>query len=351
VNDFEALAAPRTDRFELPNLCAPQAVLLLILAAVLLAVVMVLFASGYAAFDWVLLGRTATFVLWTMLGSAALLCLLREYIARLPLPSGAMLAWGLVMAVCALTSCTWQWALSELIDGQPGHINVDILLRDLLICALIAGVVLRYFYLQAELIAGHRAELGARLDALQARIRPHFLFNSMNIIASLIELDPKAAEGAVEDLSELFRASLREQGGMHSLHDELDLCARYMRLEQLRMGERMRYRVEDEALDHAVSVPQLSVQPLLENAVYHGIQPRADGGEVCLTVTATPLRIQIQVVNPVARADLDTPGSGIALHNIRERLRMLYPSGGASLDTRVVDGAHIATLNIPKEAA
>src|SRR5690606_15741716 len=127
-------------------------------------------------------------------------------------------------------------------------------------------------YLTQQLRLRQKAELEARIQALQSRIRPHFLFNSMNSIASLIGIDPQAAEAAVEDLSGLFRASLGQSSAEVSLDDEFELCRRYLRMEQLRLGERLRVRWDVDAVPTTLPIPALSLQPLLENAIYHGIQ-------------------------------------------------------------------------------
>lgn len=333
--------------FELPDLCSPQAVLFLILIAVLLALVLVLFATGLSGFDWVQLGRSAIFILWTMLGSAALLCRLRRRIAGWPLVVGALSSWLIIVLICGLTSSIWQWSLSGLLTDGVNHIRAELLMRDMLLGAVLGGVALRYFYLQAELVAQNKAELTARYEALQARIRPHFLFNSMNIIASLIAVDPDQAELAVEDLANLFRASLRGGEEPHTLGDELELCRRYMRLEQLRLGERLHFEV---AIDNdllSLSVPALSIQPLLENAVYHGVQPRAEGGTVALNLARKADRIEIEIQNPVPLERPAVSGSGMALRNIRERVRMLHPEGGATLETRQDEQGFCARLILP----
>jgi two-component system sensor histidine kinase AlgZ len=191
--------------------------------------------------------------------------------------------------------------------------------------------------------------MDARIAALQARIRPHFLFNSMNIIASLIPVDPDGAERAVEDLSALFRASLREGATTVPLADEIELCERYLRLEQLRLGERLSIERSIGVLPAALRIPPLSVQPLLENAVYHGVQPRPEGGCVRLAVSCEPRMLRIEVSNPLpGEAARESNGAGMALANIRDRLAAIY-GDRASLETARVDGSFVARLAIPRE--
>ena len=210
----EAAARGGTGRrgLRIPDLCSGRPVLFLSLIGVLLALCLVLFESGLSEFDWIGLGRTAAFICWNMLASAAVLCALAPRIARWSLPAGATAALVLILGTCVLSSLGQRWLLRSAIGGYPFSADLSALVRNLLICGLLGMAALRYFHLQGELIERERAELDARIRALQARIRPHFLFNSMNIIASLIPVAPEQAERAVEDLAELFRASLREGG-------------------------------------------------------------------------------------------------------------------------------------------
>ena len=154
----------------------------------------------------------------------------------------------------------------------------------MVITTVIVTSYLRYNYVRRSLQRREESELHARIQALQSRIRPHFLFNSMNIIASLIPVDPAAAETVVEDLSELFRASLQEEGSEVSIDDELALCRRYMRIEFLRLGKRLNINWQIEVVTDSVRIPLLTLQPLLENAVYHGIQPLPEGGTITVSI-------------------------------------------------------------------
>lgn len=338
--------------FLIPDLCAPTAVLVLLLISVLLALSFELYAEGLLAFDGVRYGRTAVYVLWNMLASAALLCLLRERIGRWPLVAGAAFAYVLVVVVCAASSVAAQALLGVLRFGVARAPDPWWLGRDLLVATLFGGMFLRYFHLQGELLRQQRAELDARVVALQARIRPHFLFNSMNIIASLIPLDPEAAETAVEDLSALFRASLRDGSATVPLAEELDLCERYLHLEQLRLGTRLVVERDIAPLSAAWQVPPLSIQPLLENAVYHGIQPLPDGGCVRLALHEHADSLIVEVANHPLPADAPAHngGAGIALANIRDRLQAIY-GARAALGTGSDGDRYVARLVIPAERA
>src|SRR6185437_17106039 len=167
------------------------------------------------------------------------------------------------------------------------------------LAALLGAALLRYFYVLAEWRARLAAVARAQFEALQARIRPHFLFNSMNTVAALVRVDPNAAERTVEDLTELFRAALGSDARPSTLRQELALADRYLDIEQLRLGERLRVERDLEDLPAGMEMPSLLLQPLIENAVYHGIQPRQQGGVVRLSGRRVPGGVEIEIENPV----------------------------------------------------
>ena len=344
----EAAARGGTGRrgLRIPDLCSGRPVLFLSLIGVLLALCLVLFESGLSEFDWIGLGRTAAFICWNMLASAAVLCAIAPRIARWSLPAGATAALALILGTCVLSSLGQRWLLWSAIGGYPFSADLPALVRNLLICGLLGMAALRYFHLQGELIERERAELDARIRALQARIRPHFLFNSMNIIASLIPVAPEQAERAVEDLAELFRASLREGRRTVPVDEELDLCRRYMRLEGWRLGERLRFELRVDPLPAGTQLPPLCLQPLLENAVYHGVQPLPEGGVVSLDISCVSGRLRCAITNPVPSSATASTGSGMAIGNIRSRLAAIY-GGAAELLAGPREGVFCAVLTLP----
>ncbi|MEK7991495.1 MAG: histidine kinase [Thiotrichaceae bacterium] len=208
------------------------------------------------------------------------------------------------------------------------------LLRNLSISAIVSAIVLRYFYIQYRWKKQTEATAFSRVQALQARIRPHFLFNSMNTIASLIRIDPDKAEQAVEDLSELFRASLADAREKVALSEELDLCIQYLRIEALRLDERLQVQWKMEQVPQDALIPRLSIQPLLENAIYYGIQPLPEGGMIEITGLFDGKLIQLDIENPLSQQPLchRSKGHGIAQRNIHERLQAYYGQlGGLSV--------------------
>ena len=243
--------------FFIPDLCATRPVLMMFILAELLVVVYVLSASSLPRFDWGSLALASLFVQWVVMLCAGALCASRPLLARMSLPLGVMLSFVIILLVTLLTSVV---ALLALGSSSYGDMNAWWLLRNLLVAGVFGGIALRYFYLQQQLRAREKAELQARIESLRSRIRPHFLFNTMNSIASLIGSRPEEAEQVVEDLSELFRASLVDKGDSTSVDDELHLCRLYLRIEQLRLGERMRVNWNVDEAASGCQMPPLLLQ-------------------------------------------------------------------------------------------
>jgi two-component system sensor histidine kinase AlgZ len=186
----------------------------------------------------------------------------------------------------------------------------------------------------------------ARVHALQARIRPHFLFNSMNTIASLTRTNPAVAEQAVQDLADLFRANLSEKRETITLAEECEVARTYQRIEELRLGSRLHVDWKIDSLPLNALVPGLLLQPLLENAIYHGIEPQPQGGTVTVTGELTGELITIVVRNPVGEHESEREGNRLALANIRERLDLLYGDRGL-VKSGQYDTEYIVTLRFP----
>lgn len=331
----------------LPDLCTPQAVFALVVVGELLAIALVVADTGLRKFSWEQLATTSFLVLWVALISAALICPLRPFLSHRPPLLAGSLSYGLVLLVTLVFSAVGQWVRS---GHWFGALDLWSLGSSLLIAAIFAGIILRYFYLQQQLHNQQKAELQARIQALQSRIRPHFLFNSMNSIASLIETDPHTAERVVEDLSDLFRASLAEPA-LIPIDDELAISRRYINIEQLRLGERLQVNWHIGDLPPGAKIPSLLLQPLLENAIYHGIQPSAEGGTVELDVQSSDNQLQVTVRNPVQPRVVPPTverrrGNRMALDNIRYRLAAQYGSRAALKAQRYGD-IFVTTITIP----
>lgn len=335
--------------FFLPDLCKAQSILFLVLISELLVFVQVLFSSDFFEFDWVELGLTSLFIQWLVLVSAALLCNIRPWLMRMSLPWATSIAYGLILLVTVIFSGVAELVVVVL-EGADGidREGLGRIFRNLVIAVIMTGIAFRYFFLAHQLRMQVAAELTSRIQALQSRIRPHFLFNSMNIIASLITVDPELAEEVVEDLSILFRASLDEATSQPvRLADELDLCEKYMHIESLRLDDRLRVDWKIAVDTNVIKIPLLTLQPLLENAVYHGIQPLLKGGLVTVAVSEQQGEVEIEITNPVVSLDKRVhSGNKMALDNIRHRMAAVY-GPAASLSTHESDGLFITRLKYP----
>ena len=334
------------DDFFLPELCEPEALLGLVLLAELLVLVLVLAEPMLPAFNWERLALTSLFVQWIVLLSAALLCRLRPLLARLRAALAGALCCTLVVALTL--ACTTVADYFNLGGVLPREGEVNLYLRHALISLIMSGLMLRYFYLQSQWRKQQQAELKARIESLQARIRPHFLFNSLNSIASLVVVDPVKAEQAVLDLSDLFRASLAKPGTLVSWAEELELGKRYLSIEHYRLGDRLQVDWQVENVPADLPIPQLTLQPLLENALIYGIQPRIEGGLVRIEADYRDGVFQLCVSNPFQEVADQQPSRGThqALVNIDARLAALFgPGASLSVDRR--DGRHFTCLRYP----
>ncbi len=214
--------------------------------------------------------------------------------------------------------------------------------------ALATGLLAWYFHLRNRAFSPAISE--ARLQALQARIRPHFLFNSLNAVLSLIRKDPKRAEAALEDLAELFRTVMADNRELIALGDELSLCRQYLNLEQLRLGERLSVQWQlDPGVEQAL-VPPMLLQPLIENAVYHGIEPGIGAGVIEVRIERRDDRLSLQLSNPYHEDYQHRQGNRMALANIRERLQLHFDLE-ASLDTRIAGDRYEIGIVMPYRAA
>lgn len=337
--------APNEDYF-IPELCQPEALFSLVLLAELLVLVLVLAEPMTPSFNWVRLALSSLFVQWIVLLSAGLLCQLRPFMARWPAWFSGLLSCALV--VLLTLGCTWVADYFSLGGPMNRTGEVNLYLRHALIALIMSTLLLRYFYLLSQWRRQEQAELRARIESLQARIRPHFLFNSLNSIASLIEIDPGKAELAVLNLSDLFRASLAKPGTLISWGEELELARRYLSIEQFRLGDRLQMDWQVSGVPDGVPIPQLTLQPLLENSLIYGIQPRIEGGLVKVEADYRDGVFQLCVSNPYDESTetLPTKGTKQALQNIAARLAALFgPKASLTVERR--DGRHFTCLRYP----
>lgn len=259
---------------------------------------------------------------------------------RLAYAHGLLTVLAIVLAVTAALF-PFQTSLGGSGDGRE-------LVLSLGYAALVTALLAWYFHLRNRAFSPAIAE--ARLQALQARIRPHFLFNSLNAVLSLIRKDPKRAEAALEDLAELFRTVMADNRQLIALGDELSLCRQYLNLEQLRLGERLsvQWRL-DPGVEQAL-VPPMLLQPLIENAVYHGIEPGIGAGVIEVRIERRDDRLSLQLSNPYHEDYQHRQGNRMALANIRERLQLHFDLE-ASLDTRITGDRYEIGIVMPYRSA
>jgi two-component system sensor histidine kinase AlgZ len=271
-----------------------------------------------------------------LLGSIALLSALSPYLARVSYRSGVTWALTLVFVVGALGHFFFLYWLPVGLAGSPFRTGL------LSLCS--AGFVLAYFNWRHHALSPALSE--ARLMALQARIRPHFLFNSLNTVLGLIRTEPRRAESVLENLAELYRALLSEVGALVPLAREVELARAYAEIEVMRLGERLHvnWQCQDAALD--ALVPPLILQPLLENAVYHGVEPAESGGEVSVAIFLNGDQLNLVMRNPCATLSQRQGGNRMALDNIRERLDLHFDAE-AEMSTYKAGDEFVVQIRMP----
>lgn len=341
------VASPGEDiapgEFILPDLCAPRTVFAMVLLVELVVLVYTLSASSLPDFNWDTLAICSLFVQWVVLLSAAVLCGLRRALSGLSLPLVSLCCLLVVLAITTLSSA-FGWRLLPIFHSDTSELWW--ILRNLLVAAVLTGIAMRYFYLQHQLLVQKQLELRSRLDSLRSKIRPHFLFNTLNSIASLIASRPEEAERAVEDLSELLRISLQENHRPTLVADEQRLCELYLAIEQMRLGDRLQveWAVDPRVCDKPM--PSLILQPLVENAVYHGVSQMEGGGKIHVSIQQSGSVLRVVVENPAPDKPTRSAGHKIALENIRQRLQVLY-GGQGRLRIAQVDGLFRVELSYP----
>ena len=315
----------------LPDFCSLPVLFAVMVVAELLVLVVLIAPSDESRPLLPRLAMASLFVQWLALVCAVCLCKLRPRLHKLTPWFGIAAAYALMLTVTVLGS-TLVFALDHQLGlglTLPLQFEGRFVWRSAALCALIGAALLRYFFVLQQWRARVRAEAKARFDALQARIRPHFLFNSMNTIASLIRLRPAEAEHAVENLSDLFRAALGSDTTVQStLGEELDLVRRYLDIEKLRLGERLRVDIDVHALPADLPLPALLLQPLVENAVYHGVQQLPEGGTVTIRGQREGTNVAIEIRNPCPPLRA-AKRHGMALENTRARIEYHFGARGA----------------------
>jgi two-component system sensor histidine kinase AlgZ len=313
-----------------------------------LALVLAL-APGAGGDRWVYFGLASLAIQWISFLALGGLYLLRGVLGNLPMQRVAWIALGILMAsTSAVGSAAWlllrqTWPMAQ--DAWPSFLFR--LASITLVLGLFGLVVFQNQWRARQLSL--RAKQ-AELESLQARIRPHFLFNTLNTAIALVRQRPAAVEELLLDLADLFRAALSGPRAI-PLSDELALTRRYLEIESLRFGDRLSVEWSLPGMLPTIDVPALSIQPLAENAIRHGIEPNASGGVVDISVVVDKAEVRITIGNGIAgETDGNRAGHHIGLNSARERIRAAT-AGRGSITTRIDGNRHVAEMVIPLDSA
>ena len=302
--------------------------------------------GGYPGWQWFL--TASVYSQWMALFCASGLCIASGWTRRFSSDGAWVFSWLIVLFLTMVFSFA-AWLGAGI--SQPGLLQDEVglfVFKNVFAVGLVALVFFRYLVMRARWRAELLAQAEARVQALQARIQPHFLFNSLNTIASLVHDDPDNAEAATLDLADIFRGSMRRADQLISLEDELMLARQYLNMEQRRLGERLVLEWRVDELPSGAQVLPLMLQPLLENAVAHGIQAWPEGGKLSVYGRGETDQVVITIGNPLAPAGHESAGNGMAIQNIRERLALAF-GGRAKLLTNQDQEQFYAVLVVPYE--
>ena len=334
----------------LPDFCGVRMLFVIVLISELLAIVITLALSAHIQIFINNLAIYSLLILWISLGCTATLCLFRRYLNNLPDFWAATLSYLFVLMVA--------WFISEaawlIVIQWPKIINLSLpphaiyIIKCLGISAIVSALMLRYFYVQHQWRFNIQSEAQSRVQALTSRIRPHFLFNCMNTIASLTRKDPLLAEEAIEDLADLFRASLKETRSLAKIKEELEVCRRYIRIETHRLGKRLEVNWDIGQIPEDALIPFLSIQPLLENAIYHGIETLSEGGKINIHIFNNRDKITVTLDNPISTGinSVDHEGNQIAHDILQQRLTACFGNKG-KFSNYIKDNRYFAEISFP----
>lgn len=289
-------------------------------------IMVVIYSLSFLSFDYAYLNRLAVISLLAQLiaiNTIVMLSKARHVLNKLPIMPGVLLVLVLTFVMAAVYTWVMAWIDASLDFGWFNHAALTTV-KISLATSLTFLTLLRYFYVQNQWAYQVQALAKAQMNALQARIKPHFLYNSLNSIASLIAFDPPAAERAVLNLSGLFRKAFTDRkNSITTLAKELEWIGEYLAIEKLRLMDRLEFnkQVDEHLLE--TEIPLLTIQPLIENAVIHGIQNLSDGGVIDLRIKDNGHGFLVRVQNPY-RKDKVRPGNQTGLDNIQQRLKLFF---------------------------
>lgn len=251
--------------------------------------------------------------------------------------------WQGIVAIISIVLFTCS-GVYGLITQLLLFISLPSSMRTLFYAFIVSAITLYYFYLHHRAYSPAIDE--ARLQALQARIKPHFLFNCINAVLSLIRSQPKQAETALEDMADLFRVLMADNRDLVPLAQEIALCRKYLALEKLRLDERLIIQWQIDDMPPDALIPPLLLQPLIENAVYHGIEPLALGGKIAIQIYTKRNEVHLVLTNPYNITNMPRIGNKMALKNVKERLNLHFDLE-ASLKSTQTNGEYQVHIILP----
>ena len=342
-------ADARYSQAYLPDFCAAGTILVVLLVAELVAIVLTLASSAPGAF-LTELSKVSMYLLWLALLGSALMCRIRPWAEQQGNTQAFVVIFVLLEIMCLVLAevtyrLTVRFGEAVIIDDT----HAGFLLRTFAISSIVIALAMRYLYVASEWRRSIVLEAQARISALQALIRPHFLFNSMNTIAALTRSDPKLAEEAVEDLAGLLRANLSATKNRTTVQEEIEVASIYQRIEKHRLGDRLTVCWDVADLPLSALMPSLTIQPLLENAIYHGIEMLPDGGVVNVSGKRVADDLRIDINNPVPPNHLGREGGHqMAMDNIRQRFELAY-GNRATVEVYETENDYSVRLQFPCE--
>ncbi len=327
-----------------PSFCTLRLLLTVMVITELAVVLLGMGRGGLPGWKW--LGMASVYAQWLALFCASGVCVTSGWTSRLKARGAWIGSWSIVVLLSAVFSYAAWLVVGASGFGLVHETATMFMLKTVFSVGLVAVVFFRYLLIRRKWRSELMAQSEARVQALQARIRPHFLFNSLNTIASLIPVNPDSAEAATLDLADIFRGSMRRADKPIQLGDELQLARQYLDMEKRRLGDRLEIDWRVEELPSEASVLPLMLQPLLENAVGHGVQSHPGGGKIAVYGRAEGDQVVVTIVNPVAAAGSESSGHGMAMANISERLHLAF-GPRASLITSQDKDSFYTVLSVP----
>ncbi|OTG67221.1 sensor histidine kinase [Acinetobacter silvestris] len=273
------------------------------------------------------------YINWILLAFVALIDVFQKKIQKFNAIEssifGFFLLQGIVFFTTIVLNLVGYWGAHHSLQNFLWANLTDNLVLHLSYGVLLGAFCLRYIYMREQWLLQQNSELNARIQAMQARIHPHFLFNSLNSVVSLISIDPDKAEQMLIDLSRLFRASFQELK-LVSLNEEIELCRHYIAIEQIRLGDRLQveWNIQQPLQLLQVKIPLLTLQPLIENSIFHGVEKKIIDAKIGILVEILQNQVTIVITNPFIQDKIKArEGHGIAIENVKQRLKAHFGNG------------------------